>query len=123
MRELEQAVVVEPLHHRRADGRVDSRDGGNPGRDARITTFVVPASVQCGAASKTTVHIEYGVSHAARQEISVDGLTVPGVDAATGTVDAPVHCDGVAHTVALIAFDAKGARTAQVKYLNTLLPG
>jgi len=40
-----------------------------------------------------------------------------GVDAPSGTVDAPVHCDGVPHTVALIAFDAKGARTSQVKLL------
>jgi len=89
---------------------------------ARIASFVVPASVQCGASSKTTVHIAYAVMNAARQEIAIDGLDVAGVGTPSGAVDAPVHCDGVPHTVALIAFDAQGARTSQVKYLNTLLP-
>ena len=88
---------------------------------ARIVTFVVPASVNCNGASSTKVPVEYKVTDAARQELSVDGLAVDGVDKPSGTVDAPVHCDGVPHTVALIAFDAKGARTSQVKLLTTNL--
>ena len=89
--------------------------------DARIVKFVVPASVNCRGASSTKMSVEYEVTGAKRQEISVDGLAVDGVDGPSGTVDAPVHCDGVPHTVALIAFDANGARTSQVKMLTTVL--
>jgi ABC-type Fe3+-hydroxamate transport system substrate-binding protein len=89
---------------------------------ARITKFVVPADVQCGASTKTTVSVEYAVTTAKVQQIFVDGLELDGVDKPSGTIDAPVHCDGVPHTVALVALDSKGARTSQVKLVNTLLP-
>jgi hypothetical protein len=89
---------------------------------AHITSFVVPASVKCGAASKITVRVAYAVTGAARQELSIDGRNLA-LPAASAAVSEEVHCDGLPHTVALIAFDAKGAHTSQVKMLTTVLPG
>ena len=88
---------------------------------ATITSFEVPASVQCASAPSTTVRITYAVRGAKTVEIAVDGLAEPTLTASSGTVTERVHCDGVAHTIALAAVDAQARRTSQVKYLNTLL--
>ena len=93
------------------------------GSGARITAFDVPASVACASASKTTVHVDYTVTGAARVELAIDGLDLPSTPAAQGSLDAPVHCDAVPHTVALVAYDAHGARTSQVKMVTTVLGG
>jgi hypothetical protein len=89
----------------------------------KITSFDVPASVTCGAAPSTTVRISYSVTGAQQQSITVDGREVPGTGAPTATVTAPIHCDPLEHDVALIATDAHGVRTSQVKHLTTLLSG
>jgi hypothetical protein len=88
---------------------------------AHITSFVVPASVRCGATSKTSVKVIYAVEGSAREELSIDGRAIP-LGAASASVSEEVHCDGLPHTVALIAYDAKGVRTSQVKMLTTVLP-
>jgi len=83
----------------------------------------VPASVKCGSQPSTTVAITYSVTGSRSQQVVVDGLPEPGPLAASGRVVERVHCDGVEHTVALIATDAAGRRTSEVKYLATVLPG
>jgi O-methyltransferase involved in polyketide biosynthesis len=76
--------------------------------------------VNCpAAATKTTVSIAYAVTGAVSQQIIIDGLAEPALSAATGTVSEPVHCDGLAHSAALVAVDAHGARTSQVKNFTT----
>ena len=90
---------------------------------ARITSFVVPKSVRCGSAPSKTVRVTYAVSGAKRHQLIIDGRVESGAAAPSGTVNPPVHCDGLPHTVALVAIDAAGRRTSQVKYLTTVLPG
>jgi len=90
---------------------------------ARISTFDAPRTVTCTDAPSTTVAVKYATEQAARQEVIVDGRAVPGTDAATGEVEAPVHCDPLEHTIVLVAYDKDGRRTAQTKYLHTEMPG
>lgn len=89
---------------------------------ARIVSFVVPKSVQCGSAPNTTVRVTYAVSAALRHQLIIDGRVVPRATARRATVDVSVHCGGGPHTVALVAIDAAGRRTSQVRYLTTVLP-
>jgi hypothetical protein len=83
---------------------------------------VVPKSVQCGTAPSTKVRVSYATSGAQRSQLVIDGRVEPG-DAVSATIDPLVHCDGLPHTVALVALDAAGHRTSQVEYLTTALPG
>jgi hypothetical protein len=69
------------------------------------------------------VQVRYATKGADRQDVIVDGRVVPGTESARGSVDAPVHCDPLEHTVVLVAYDSKGHRTAQTKFLHTDLPG
>jgi hypothetical protein len=92
-----------------------------PGR-AQITVFVVPKSVRCGSTPSTTVRVTYAVRNALRHQLIIDGRVEPRAVAPRGTVNPRVHCDGMAHTIALVAIDAAGRRTSQVKYLTTVLP-
>jgi hypothetical protein len=92
-----------------------------PGR-ARITSFVVPESVQCGSAPNQTVRVTYAVVGAKRHQLLVDGRVAPGAAAPRATVSPAVHCSGGPHSVTLVAVDAQGRRTSQVKYVTTRLP-
>ena len=92
-----------------------------PGR-ARITSFVVPKSVQCGSAPNTTVRVSYAVRNASRHQLLIDGRVEPRATARQATVYPRVHCGGLPHSVALVAIDAAGRRTSQVRYLTTVLP-
>ena len=96
--------------------------GDVPG-SAKISTFDAPRTVTCGAAPSTTIQVKYATVKAERQEVIVDGRAVPGTEAASGEVEAPVHCDPLEHTVVLVAYDKEGRRTAQTKYLHTETPG
>jgi hypothetical protein len=87
---------------------------------AVITTFVVPSSVQCRGATSTVVPIRYAVTGSARRELDVDGLAGPELAAAQGSVRVPVHCDALAHTAALVAVDAQGARTTKARSFSTV---
>jgi len=87
---------------------------------ATITSFVVPASVQCGSATSTVVPVGYAVSGSARRELDVDGLAGPALTKSSGLVRAPVHCDDLEHTVVLVAVDARGARTTRTKTFATV---
>jgi len=88
---------------------------------ATITKFVVPASVQCGKGTSTTVPVSYAISGAQRQGISVDGRQDP-LTSPSGTIAPPVHCDPLPHTVTLFAYDAQGRLASAVKNLTTTLP-
>jgi hypothetical protein len=89
---------------------------------AKITTFEAPRNVTCGAEPSTTVTVKYATEGAERQELIVDGRPVPGTDAPSGQVDAPVHCDPLEHTIVLVAYDAKGLRTTGKLFLHTDMP-
>lgn len=92
-----------------------------PGR-ARITSFVVPKSVQCGSDPNKLVRVAYAVSGAKRHQLLVDGRVEPAAAAPSATVNPSVHCDGGSHTIALVAIDAQGRRTSQVRFVTTRLP-
>jgi hypothetical protein len=66
--------------------------------------------------------VQYATTGAKRQQVIVDGRDVPGTEAANGSVDAPVHCDPLEHTVVLVAYDSQGHRTSQTRFLHTDLP-
>ena len=85
---------------------------------AAIDTFNVPSTVACGTETSTTVTVQYAVSHAARQQLVVDGLDVKGTAASTGSVQVPIHCDPLPHTFVLVVYDAAGHRTSQQKILQ-----
>jgi hypothetical protein len=105
-----------------APSSIDSATStSRPGR-ARITSFVVPKSVQCGSAPNTTVRVSYAVRRALRHQLLIDGRVEPRATARRATVYPRVHCGGVPHSVALVAIDAAGRRTSQVRYLTTVLP-
>ncbi len=89
---------------------------------AKITTFDVPATVQCGAGPSITFTVGYAVTGAKTVQLLVDGRDNPGLAATGGSVEVPVHCDAVAHTVVLMAVDANGGTTTQQKTLETELP-
>ena len=88
---------------------------------ATITSFDVPASVQCGAAPSTTVNVKYATSGGKSQQLLVDGRQTP-LQSASGSLDVPVHCDPIAHTVVLYVLDADKKPTTQTKYLQTEMP-
>jgi hypothetical protein len=96
--------------------------GDVPG-SAKISTFEAPRTVTCGAEPSTTVQVKYATEKAERQEVIVDGRAVPGTEAASGEVEAQVHCDPLEHTVVLVVYDQEGRRTAQTKFLHTEMPG
>ena len=83
---------------------------------------MVPKSVPCGSAPNTTVHVTYAVSRAKSHQLIIDGRVAPRAAARSATVNLRVHCDGLQHTVALVAIDIAGRRTSQVRYLTTVLP-
>ncbi len=101
---------------------MDRASSTAPAGSAKITSFVVPASVQCGHATSTKVHVTYTVAGAKSTQLIIDGRTVPG-DATSASVDPLVHCDPLPHTVAVVAVDAAGHRTSTVKNVTTVLPG
>jgi hypothetical protein len=86
---------------------------------AQVTTFEVPQSVDCGGKTSTTVDVQYATSGAKKRELYVDGRIVPGTDAASGRVSAPVHCDLLPHTFVMVAYDANGRRTPVEKKVTT----
>lgn len=86
---------------------------------AQVTSFEVPASVECSGKTSTTVDVTYATADAKKQELYVDGRIVPGTDAASGTVSAPVHCDPLPHTFVMVAYDADGRRTPVEKKVTT----
>jgi hypothetical protein len=57
-----------------------------------------------------------------RHQLLIDGRLAPRATARRATVYPRVHCSGVPHSVALVAIDAAGRRTSQVRYLTTVLP-
>lgn len=89
---------------------------------ATIDKLDAPTSVQCTGTSSTTIDISWATTGAAKNLLRVDGRDVPEATAASGTVTAPVHCDALPHTVALIAYDKNNAPTSKVVYTNTVLP-
>jgi hypothetical protein len=82
----------------------------------------VPKSVKCGSAPSATVRVAYAVSGAKRLQLIIDGRAERPTTERSATVNPRVHCDGVSHTVALVAIDTAGGRTVQVRYLTTVLP-
>jgi len=90
---------------------------------ARIESFVVPKSVRCGSGTSIAVSIAYAVSGSRSREIVVDGLAEPALHRAGGRVTERVHCDGVEHSVVLLARDSHGVATSEVRQLSTVLPG
>lgn len=90
------------------------------GSSATITSLVVPPSVRCGGATSTVVAVRYAVTGSVRRELDVDGLAGPALSQPNGVVHAPVHCDDLEHTAALVAVDARGARTTRTKTFATV---
>jgi hypothetical protein len=90
---------------------------------ATITTFVVPRSVECGAATSTVVPITYAVTGSVRREVDIDGLTGAPLPRERATVRPPVHCDALEHTAVIVAIDARGARTTRTATFATVGPG
>ena len=82
---------------------------------------MVPKAVRCGSALNTTVHVTFAVSRAKTHQLIIDGRVEPAA-ARRAAVNVRVHCDGLQHTVALVAIDTAGRRTSQVRYLTTVLP-
>jgi len=92
-----------------------------PRGSAKITSFEVPANVQCGAEPSTTVHVSYATSGGASYQLLVDGRPI-NLDGASGSLNAPVHCDPIAHTFVLYVLDASKKPTSETKYVETALP-
>jgi hypothetical protein len=90
---------------------------------AKITTFDVPDAVPCPSGPSTTFPISWSVAGSASQRIIVDGRTIAGTDAATGTVNADVHCDPTPHDVVLYALDKAGNPTTSKKIMTTTRDG
>ena len=84
-----------------------------------VRTFAVPATVACGHATSAPVVVRYAISGARRWQVAVDGLPDLTSSSPAGHLTVRVHCDGLQHTVALVASDAAGARTSAVRYLVT----
>ena len=102
----------------RAAKSTTTTSAGIPGT-AKITSFDVPPSASCpSGATSMTVSVNYGTTGAKKQVLYVDGRPQQ-LDAASGAVDAPVHCDAVPHTFVIVAYDANGRQTAQEKKLVT----
>ena len=92
-----------------------------PTGSAKITRFDVPESVDCGGKTSTVVEISYTTEAAKTQELVVDGLPIDGTDAASATLQVPVHCDTLPHTVVLVARGASKQPTIRQKNLMTEL--
>ena len=92
--------------------------GGDSG-DARISSFEVPKTVECGGKTSALVTVDYVTTGAAKVLLVVDGLPQPTLAAKRGSVDAPVHCDTLPHTFVLAAVDSAGQRTSQQRLLTT----
>lgn len=88
---------------------------------ATITSFDVPASVQCTGGPSITFSVTYATQGAAYQQLIVDGRAGDRLTAASGTIEAPVHCDALKHTVVLAAYDKADGLTSQAKYLDTVV--
>ena len=88
---------------------------------AKITSFEVPASVDCGGKTSTMVTVTYATTGAKKQDLYVDGRPEPGTDAPSGSLQTTVHCDLLPHTFVLIAYDAAGRRTPVEKKMTTKL--
>jgi len=86
--------------------------------DARIVTFDVPATVQCGGKTSTDVTVHYKVSGAKRSELVVDGRPYKLTDS-SGDEKVTVRCDSLPHTMVLVAYDSSDKRTAEQKLLTT----
>src|SRR5262249_52967869 len=78
---------------------------------AEITSFVVPDS---GAWNQAT----YARSGAQSVDALVDGRLEP-LNGSAGQYNAPVHCDGLPHTLVLVAYDAHGGQTSLSKIVTT----
>ena len=104
------------------DPNSDGSTTGAPAGTAKITSFVVPKSVTCGTATSTKVRVTYAISGAKSTQLIIDGRVEPS-EGPSATVDPLVHCDPLPHTVALVALDATGHRTSEVKNVTTVLPG
>jgi hypothetical protein len=89
---------------------------------AKISSFEVPAKVECGAAPNTSVHVSYATKGGKSYELLVDGRPVP-LQNPSGSLDTPVHCDPIAHTFVLYVLDAEKKPTTVTKYVETMLPG
>jgi hypothetical protein len=91
---------------------------------AKISSFVVPASVDCGSLNNISVPVSWSTEGAKSQQIVVDGRPVDGTNLPSGSAEVVVHCDPVAHTVVIIAVDSKGGQTYKQSLLTTTLaPG
>jgi len=76
--------------------------------------------VACAAGvTVTKVKVDYVTEGTARIELVVDGRQEPAVPVPRGPVDATVHCDGLAHTVVLYAYDAQERRTSDRRFVVT----
>ena len=90
----------------------------DPGK-AAINAFDVPASVRCGqGTTSTSVSVTYATTGAKTSKLLVDGRPTA-LSSASGSVDAPVHCDSLPHTFVLFAYDAQGRYTSQQKLVTT----
>jgi hypothetical protein len=94
-------------------------DAGSAPGTAQIAAFDVPASAQCGGKTSTMVPVHYAVTGSTKQLLRVDGRDVPGTEATSASLSVAVHCDPLPHTFVLVAYDAKGRRTALQKLLTT----
>jgi hypothetical protein len=86
--------------------------------DARIVTFDVPATVECGGKTSTDVTVRYKFNGAKKMELLVDGRPYKLTDS-SGEQQATVRCDSLPHTMVLVAYDSSNQRTAQQKLLTT----
>jgi hypothetical protein len=80
----------------------------------RIDMLDVPDSVPCNGTTSATVPVQYATSAATRVRLYVDGREIPHVKI-DDSVQVPVHCDPVPHTVVVIAYDAGKGKTSQQK--------
>jgi hypothetical protein len=104
-----------------ATGAATTSSSSPPQGSATIQSFEVPTSVQCTNGPSTTVTVKYATSGAASQRLIVDGRDIPGTDAPSGSVDVPVHCDALPHTVVLYLLDSRNRPTVQREFLETKL--
>jgi hypothetical protein len=64
------------------------------------------------------VPVKYSTTGSSTTKLLVDGRPTP-LSSASGSVDAPVHCDSLPHTFVLFAYDAQGRYTSQQKLVTT----
>jgi hypothetical protein len=110
-------------------------DSGGSGRDtaktgvtttapgpstAQVVLVQAPASVDCNGHTSTMIPVTYKTTGASKQVLLIDGRPVP-ISAPEATVQAQVHCDELPHTVAVVAYDAKGRRVGKDTMVTTNL--